>query len=103
MDVTVKNLDSHALPCHTIRMATVALTPDAAEQLDRLPKAIHARVLALLKRLEHWPAVSGAKRLTGDRAGWCRLRTGDYRVRFRVDGENVNVDKIGHRRDFYED
>jgi mRNA-degrading endonuclease RelE of RelBE toxin-antitoxin system len=84
-------------------MATVELTPEAAEQLDGLPKPIHARVLAVLERLEGWPAVSGVKKLSGDLAGWCRLRTGDYRVRFRVEGETVTVDKIGHRRDFYED
>jgi mRNA-degrading endonuclease RelE of RelBE toxin-antitoxin system len=39
--------------------------------------------------------------------GWgaARLaaRTGDYRVRFRVKGENVIVDKIGHRSDFYDE
>ncbi len=79
------------------------LTPDAAEQLERLPKAIHARVRRLLVRLQGWPAVSGAKALSGDLAGWYRLRTGDYRLRFRVVGEIVTVDKIGHRRDFYED
>lgn len=84
-------------------MATVILTPDAAEQLDRLPKAIHVRVLGLLERLEHWPQVSGVKRLAGGLTGWCRLRTGNYRVRFHVEGENVTVDKIGHRSEFYED
>ena len=83
-------------------MATVELTPEATKQLERLPKAVHARVIALLERLEHWPAVSGAKRLTGDLAGWYRLRTGDYRLRFCVEGEKVTVDKIGHRREFYE-
>jgi mRNA-degrading endonuclease RelE of RelBE toxin-antitoxin system len=36
-------------------------------------------------------------------AGWHRLRTGDYRVRFYVQGEAVVVDKIGHRKEFYED
>jgi mRNA interferase RelE/StbE len=83
-------------------MATVVLTPAAAEQLERLPKTIHVRVLALLERLQHWPEVSGVKRLKGDLAGWYRLRTGDYRLRFRVQGERVTVAQIGHRREFYE-
>jgi mRNA interferase RelE/StbE len=83
-------------------MATVILTREAQEQADRLPNVIHARVLKLTKRLESWPAVSGAKPLTGNLAGWYRLRTGDYRVRFRVKGETIIVDKIGHRSDFYE-
>ena len=83
-------------------MATVELTPDAAEQVERLPRAIHDRVRALIRRLRSWPNVSGVKRLSGNLAGWSRIRTGDYRVRFRTQGENVTVDKIGHRREFYE-
>src|SRR5438128_1625560 len=81
-------------------MATVELTPQAAEQLERLPKGIHARVSGLLVRLTKWPNVSGAKALSGNLAGWYRLRTGDYRVRFRVEGNRVIVKKIGHRREF---
>jgi mRNA-degrading endonuclease RelE of RelBE toxin-antitoxin system len=84
-------------------MATVSLTTDAAVQLDRLPKAIHRRVHRLLERLKNWPAVSGAKALSENLAGWYRLRTGDYRLRFRVKGAHVVVDKIGHRSDFYDD
>ena len=83
-------------------MATVELTPEAAEQFDRLPLTIRARIIQLRERLEKWPAVSGVKRLSGDLAGWCRLRTGDYRLRFRVEGDKIIVDKIGHRREFYE-
>jgi mRNA-degrading endonuclease RelE of RelBE toxin-antitoxin system len=84
-------------------MATVSLTADATEQLDRLPKAIHRRVHRLLERLKNWPAVSGAKALSENLAGWYRLRTGDYRLRFRVKGDNIIVGKIGHRSDFYDD
>jgi mRNA-degrading endonuclease RelE of RelBE toxin-antitoxin system len=83
-------------------MANVLLTPAASDELDRLPNTIHARVLGLLARLADWPDVSGAKRLKGDLAGRYRLRTGDYRVQFRVRGENVIVEKIGHRDGFYE-
>ncbi len=84
-------------------MATVKMTTEAAKQLDELPRAIRARVIVLLERLKDWPQVSGVKRLSGNLAGYCRLRTGDYRLRLRVQGEIVEVDKIGHRRDFYGD
>lgn len=46
--------------------------------------------------------MSGAKPLSGEFAGHWRLRTGDYRVQFRVEGETVVVEKIGHRDRFYE-
>ena len=83
-------------------MRKVRLTAAAAEGLEDLPLVIHARVLALLERLERWPAVSGAKPLTGNLAGRYRLRTGDYRLQFRVEGQTVIVEKIGHRDRFYE-
>ena len=83
-------------------MATVKLTSEAAEQLDRLPRPIRDRVLRLLERLEKWPAVSGAKALSGHLAGFYRLRTGDYRLRFFIREETVIVDQIGHRKEFYE-
>jgi mRNA-degrading endonuclease RelE of RelBE toxin-antitoxin system len=82
-------------------VATVLLTPDAAEQLESLANPMHGRILKLLVRLEQWPDVSGAKPLLGDFAGRFRLRTGDYRVQFRVAGESVIVEKIGHRDGFY--
>jgi len=83
-------------------MANVTLTREAAEGLEDLPLVIHSRVLSLLERLTNWPAVSGAKPLTGPLAGRYRLRTGDYRLQFRVAGQAVIVEKIGHRDRFYE-
>ena len=62
-------------------MARVTLTRQAARDIDELPLVIHSRVLSLLERLTKWPAVSGAKPLTGPLAGRYRLRTGDYRLR----------------------
>jgi mRNA interferase RelE/StbE len=83
-------------------MARVSLTREAVEGLEDLPLVIHARVLSLLERLATWPAVSGAKPLSGPLAGRYRLRTGDYRLQFRVEGQAVIVEKIGHRDRFYE-
>jgi mRNA-degrading endonuclease RelE of RelBE toxin-antitoxin system len=83
-------------------MAKVTLTREAAEGLEDLPLVIHSRVLSLLERLEKWPAVSGAKPLTGPLAGRYRLRTGDYRLQFRAEGQAVIVEKIGHRDRFYD-
>jgi len=84
-------------------MAIVTLTPEAAEQLESLNNPIHGRVLKLLVRLEQWPDVSGAKPLLGELAGRYRLRTGDYRVQFYVESDNVIVEKIGHRDKFYDE
>jgi mRNA-degrading endonuclease RelE of RelBE toxin-antitoxin system len=83
-------------------MATVTLEPNAAQQLLALPERIKDRVTRIIVRLEDWPEVSGAKPLRGELAGHYRIRTGDYRVQFRVQGEEVIIERMGHRDGFYE-
>jgi mRNA-degrading endonuclease RelE of RelBE toxin-antitoxin system len=82
-------------------LAKVLVTPEAAEEHESLPEVIQARVLGVFERLRRWPDVSGAKPLTGPLAGHYRIRTGDYRVQFRVERHTVIVEKIGHRDGFY--
>jgi mRNA-degrading endonuclease RelE of RelBE toxin-antitoxin system len=84
-------------------MAVVVYEPDAAEQLTALPASIQRRIATIVMRLERWPAVSGAKPLRRRLAGHFRMRTGDYRVQFHVEGETVVIERVGHRNGFYED
>jgi mRNA-degrading endonuclease RelE of RelBE toxin-antitoxin system len=108
-------------------MATVVLTPEAVRDLHALPSPIAARVQRLIARLRQWPMVSGAKSLKGGLAGHYRLRTGDYRLQFRVDHARrvskvkrvvkgktvveekevvevkVIIEKAGHRDGFYDE
>src|SRR5205807_8534423 len=95
--------------------AEVEVTEQAREDIKSLKNAvITARLWKLIDRLRNWPAVSGAKALSGKLAGKYRLRTGDYRLQFRVEtittesnGKGpryiVVVEKAGHRDGFYED
>lgn len=84
-------------------MVKVTVTPEAAAEFEVLPRPIQTRIVHLFDRLRHWPDVSGAKPLRGPLSGRYRLRTGDYRMQFRVEGEEVRIEKIGHRDRFYED
>ena len=84
-------------------MVTVTITPEALRQAERLPATIRGRLRRLVLKLEQWPAVSGAKPLSGKLAGRYRIRTGDYRMQFHVEGDLIVVEKIGHRDGFYED
>ena len=84
-------------------MANVLVSPEVQRQVDRLPKVIRARVWQLIRRLGKWPEISGAKPLRGNLAGRYRLRTGDYRLQFRIEGEDVVIEQIGHRAGFYEE
>lgn len=81
----------------------VLLSRDAQRQAAELPKVVRARLYGVLRRLQGWPEVSGAKPMRGELAGHYRLRTGDYRILFRVEGDRVLVERIGHRDGFYED
>jgi mRNA-degrading endonuclease RelE of RelBE toxin-antitoxin system len=81
----------------------VRLTPEGAADFNALPATMKARVLAVRSRLEHWPAVSGAKPLKYDWANHYRIRTGDWRVIFRVESGVVVIVHIMHRSRVYED
>lgn len=81
----------------------VELTRDAVTQLEKLPSPIVGRVDAVVRRLRGWPNVSGVKRLAGELKGSFRVRTGDYRIIFRVDGTRIVVWRIANRRDVYDD
>jgi mRNA-degrading endonuclease RelE of RelBE toxin-antitoxin system len=96
--------------------ADVVVTDQAREDIEGLKNVvITARIWKLIDRLKNWPAVSGAKALSGNLAGKFRMRTGDYRIQFRVvqtkeepNGEEtprytVIVERAGHRDGFYGD
>ncbi len=102
LDSGAADIDIHVNACQSGRM-DVLITAEALQQFAALPRPIQARVLRLVQRLAQWPNVSGAKPLTGDLRGHWRLRTGDYRVQFRVDRPLVIVERMGHREGFYDE
>ena len=83
-------------------MATVTFEVAAAREFQALPERIKARAVNIIARLEKWPEVSGVKPLRGALAGHYRVRTGDYRLQFRVEGDEVVIERVGHRDGFYE-
>ena len=83
--------------------ARVEITPEALKEAQQLNEPIYSRVTGIIERLIDWPAVSGAKPLRKSLAGHFRIRTGDYRVQFRVERDVVIVERIGHRDGFYGD
>ena len=81
---------------------TVILTPEAQANFHALPAIMQARVLGVLERLASWPSVSGAKALRGRWVGHFRIRTGDWRVVFRVITPKIIIVTIAHRSKVYE-
>lgn len=81
----------------------VYLTPQAEAEIDALAVTPQLRIRAVVTRLERWPEVSGAKALKHEWVGHFRIRTGDYRVIFRVEGVDVTVVHVEHRSRVYGD
>jgi mRNA-degrading endonuclease RelE of RelBE toxin-antitoxin system len=82
----------------------VRVTDEAYDQIEKLPLTIQGRVRRVVYRLQEWPDVSGVKWLTGPWKGLARIRTGDYRVIFRLaNPQLIEVVRVSDRRDAYTD
>jgi mRNA-degrading endonuclease RelE of RelBE toxin-antitoxin system len=77
-------------------MATVVLPAQVLREIEELPTPIVARIRKLVERLKRWPDVSGVKQLKGALAGSYRLRTGDYRLQFRVEQRRKVARQTSH-------
>jgi len=77
----------------------VEFKPLAFKDLQRLPKTTQRRVLAKIVALAKG-LTGDVKRLTNHTSEY-RLRVGDYRILFEVEGANVIVYRILHRKDAY--
>ena len=80
----------------------VVTTDEAERDFDELALTIQDRIVKIYVHLADWPKVSGVKTLTGQWRGCWRIRTGDYRVIFRVEDDRVIVVRIAHRREVYD-
>ncbi len=75
-------------------------THRAIRDIERLDAKIKRRIGKALLRYEEDP-LKYAERLTDSRLGTYRFRIGDYRVIFDLEGNEIVVLRVGHRRDIY--
>ena len=82
---------------------TVEFLKTAAEELAELPKDAQRQVLKKIEGLKQNPHPAGAKLLHGKERLY-RLRAGDYRVIYSVEGRHlvILIIRIGSRKDVYE-
>ena len=71
------------------------------QDLRRLDAQMHRRVLEMLERLQEDPFQG--TRLTNVAIGQWRIRVGDYRIRYDLEGEQVLLYRVRHRREIYRD
>lgn len=81
------------------------LQPAVDELLALGTKKLQKQVTRAVKSLEidPRPRAPTGRQLSREWAGYWRLRTGEYRVIYRVDdgSKTVTVAKVGHRREVY--
>jgi mRNA-degrading endonuclease RelE of RelBE toxin-antitoxin system len=83
----------------------VLLTPSFQRDLERLPTDVQARVLKTIRILETAPfgPPPRIKRLKGKGVGQWRLEVWPYRIRYDVEGSDVVLYRVRHRKEIYRD
>lgn len=75
-------------------------TRRAVRDVERLHPRLKDRIGKTLLRYEKDP-LRHAERLIDSDLGSYRFRIGDYRVVFDLEGEEIVILRIGHRREIY--
>ena len=80
----------------------IEFAASALREFKALERATQRRIATRIDALANNPFPAGVKKLQGE-TDLYRIRIGDYRVLYRVDGKRVIIVilKIGHRRDVY--
>lgn len=82
-------------------MYELLLLPTAQKDLDKPEALVFARVLKKIRALSEDARPPGCLKLT-DEDGY-RIRTGDYRILYRIDDalKRVYIYRVKHRKDVY--
>ena len=82
-------------------MARIEWTQGAVEDLERLDKAIGRRILRRLTWFSQNFQSIVPEPLTGESTGTFKLRTGEWRAVYTVEGDIIVIQFISHRSDIY--
>ena len=77
----------------------IEFKPRALKDLQALPKSTQRRIVAKIEGMAE-DLAGDVKRLTNFTPEY-RLRVGDYRVLFEVEGNKLTMYRIRHRKDAY--
>ena len=75
-------------------------TNRAMKDIQKLEPEIKKRIGKSLLRYEESP-LNYCEKLIDPKLGTYRFRIGDYRVIFDIEGKDIVVLRVGHRRDIY--
>jgi len=72
----------------------------AVKDIKRLDPSVRQRIGKTLLRYEEDP-LGYAEKLVDSKLGTYRFRIGEYRVIFDIEGDDIVVLRVGHRREIY--
>lgn len=78
----------------------LSYTQRAGRDIRKLDPAIQKRIQKKLELYKLDP-LQHAEKLSSSELGSYRFRIGDYRVIFDIDGEQIVILRVGHRREIY--
>jgi mRNA interferase RelE/StbE len=82
-------------------LARIEWTEGAAKDLERLDKPIARRVLRRLTWFSRNFQSIVPEPLSGELKGTFKLRIGDWRAVYTMEGETIVIQFIGHRSEIY--
>ena len=82
-------------------MAKIEWTEGAVRDLQELDTQVARRILKKLDWFSGNFARVVPKPLTGEFEGTYKLRVGDWRVIYTIEGDGMIIQSIGHRREIY--
>jgi len=81
-------------------MYSIEWKEHALQNLEKLESSIARRIIKKVEELSIEPFSKDIKRLK--RTNDFRLRVGDYRVIFYIEGDSIQILKVGHRQHIYD-
>ena len=82
-------------------MVKIEWTAPAARDLEKLDRQVARRILKRLTWLSKNFGSVTPEPLAGELRGAFKLRIGDWRVVYTVEGETIVIQFVGHRRNIY--
>ncbi len=80
----------------------IEFMPGVLERMSEIPKNIQKRMMnAIEERLATAPDQYGT-RLRQSLIGLWKLRVGDYRIAYNIEGDTVFIEAIAHRKNIYQ-
>ena len=80
----------------------IVIKKSAAKEVERIEKKDRIRIIEKIRSLASDPRQFGSKKLSGQEK--YRIRQGNYRILYQIVDDEliINVVKVGHRRDIYD-